>query len=174
MKPLMSDTPNSDLPYKDTKPQGAADFYFATNATFRFLIRRLGVDGWHRYLSDLGRDYYAPVNRQWQTGGLPAVARYWRAFFAAEPGAKVEVIETPQQVEVRVQECPAIKQLRHGKREIVREYCQHCYYLGSSRAQQAGLTMRLVGGNGSCCHTFAPAAAGLPPQDMNQILEATS
>lgn len=164
----------SELPYRDTKPQGSADFYYATNATFRFMLRRLGRAGWVSYLEELGRGYFAPVNERWRAGGLPAVARYWRAFFAAEPGAQVEVRELPDRVEVHVQECPAIKHLRAGGREIVREYCQHCHILGAARAEAAGLTMRLQGGNGSCRHTFARTAAGLPPQDPAQIAEATS
>ena len=165
---------NSHLPYRDTKPQGSADFYFATNATFRFLLGKLGLEGWKRYLQDLGRNYFAPVNKQWQEGGLPAVAGYWREFFAAEPGAKVEVVESADRVEVCVQECPAIKHLRVGQREIVKEFCQHCYHLGQARAEAAGLTMRLAGGNGSCRHTFAPKTTVLPPQELSQIAEATS
>ena len=168
----MNSTPDSALPYTDTKPQGAADFYYAVNATFRFLLARFGPEGWRRYLGDLGREYFAPVNRQWQEGGLPAIARYWRAFFTAEPGAEVEVVELADRVEVYVRVCPAIKHLRAGGREIVREYCQHCYVLGEARARAAGFTMRLTGGNGSCRHTFAPVGAGLAPQDMNQIEEA--
>lgn len=168
MKPPVS----SELPYTDTKPQGSADFYFAINATFRYLLARQGHDGWRRYLEEMGRGYFAPVNRQWAQGGLNAVARYWRAFFAAEPGAVVEVVERPDRVELHVRECPAIKHLRAGGREIVREYCQHCLHLGAARAEAAGLTMRLSGGNGSCCHTFARPEAGLPPQDMQQIKEA--
>ena len=98
----------------------------------------------------------------------------WRAFFAAEPGGRVDVIEHPERVEVCVAECPALKHLRAGGREIVREYCQHCYHLGRARAEAAGLTMRLAGGNGTCRHTFATAAAGLPPQDAGAISEVAS
>ena len=170
----MPPPPASALPYTDTKPVGSADFYFGINATFRFIIRRLGMDGWRRYLEEMGRGYFAPVNQQWSAGGLNAVARYWRAFFAAEPGAVVDVVEQPDRVEVRVHECPAIKHLRSGGREIVREYCQHCYFLGAARAEAAGLTMRLSGGSGSCCHTYARTSAGLAPQDMAQIKEARS
>lgn len=162
----------SDLPYTDTKPQGTPDFYYAVNATFRFLLHRLGRDAWLRYLEGMGGGYFAPVNRQWSQGGLNAVARYWRAFFAAEPGSAVEVVELPDRVELIVSECPAIKHLRAGGREIVREYCQHCYYLGLARAEAAGLTMRLSGGGGSCCHTYALPTAGLPPQNLQQIKEA--
>jgi hypothetical protein len=168
----MSGSAGPDLPYHDTKPQGAADFYYATNETFRFILRRFGPVGWRRYLEQLGRGYFEPVNRRWQEGGLPAVARYWRAFFAAEPGAVVEVVERPDRVEVHVRECPAIKHLRAGGREIVREYCQHCYHLGAARAEAAGLAMRLSGGNGTCLHTFARADAGLPPQELQEIAEA--
>ena len=166
--------PASALPYTDTKPQGSPDFYYAINATFRFLLQRLGVEAWRRYLEELGRGYFEPVNRQWRDGGLNAVARYWRAFFAAEPGARVEVVERLDRVEVHVHECPAIKHLRAGGREIVREYCQHCYHLGSARAEASGLVMRLSGGNGSCRHTFARPEAKLEFQDMADIKEARS
>ncbi len=162
------------LPYTDTKSQGSADFYFATNATFRFLLTRLGRPGWLRYLEELGRDYFAPVNAQWKTGGLPAVARYWREFFAAEPGASVDVVEAPDRIEVNVRRCPAIAHLRSAGRDIVPEYCQHCFHLGAARAKEAGLTMRLRGGNGACCHTFARSDAGLPAQDLAAIATTTS
>jgi hypothetical protein len=170
----MSKATATSLPYRDTKPQGSPDFYFAINATFRFMIARLGREGWIRYLEQLGHGYYAPVNRLWSEGGLPAVARYWRDFFAAEPGAVIEVVERPDRVEVHVSECPQIKHLRQGGREIVPAFCQHCYFLGAARAQAAGLTMRLRGGNGGCCHTFARPAAGLLPQDLAEIKEARS
>lgn len=163
---------SSDLPYVDTKPQGSADFYYATNATFRFLLNRLGRAGWINYLEELGRGYFSPVNDRWRTGGLPSVARYWRAFFAAEPGAKVDVQELPDRVEIHVHECPAIKHLKAGGREIVQEYCQHCYILGTARAEASGLTMRLQGGNGACRHTYATVAAALPRQEMSDIREA--
>ena len=170
MKPLAA----SDLPYRDTKPQGSPDFYFAINATFRFLLQRFGHDEWRRYLAELGRGYFEPVNRQWRQGGLRAVARYWRAFFAAEPDAQVKVVEHPDRVEVHVHQCPAIKHLRAGRRDIVREYCQHCFVLGSARAEASGLVMRLRGGDGSCCHTFAGPGAQLPAQSMSEIKEAHS
>ncbi len=159
------------LPYTDTKPQGSADFYFAINATFRFILRRLGREGWIRYLQDLGRDYYAPVNAAWRQGGLEAVAAYWRDFFAAEPGSEVEVVRQADRVELHVKVCPLIKHLRAHGRAPVPEFCQHCYFLGSSRATTAGLTMRLCGGDGSCVHTYATTAANLPPQDLAQIKE---
>lgn len=163
----------SELPYRDTKPQGAAGFYSAINSTFRFLLRRMGEEGWKRQLADLGHSYYAPVNAQWRQGGLPAVSRYWREFFAAEPGARVEVVEQPDRVEINVVVCPAIHHLRGANRQIVPEFCRHCYYLGSVRAEAAGLEMRLCGGNGSCIHTYARQEANLPPQEISAIREAT-
>ncbi len=161
-------------PYVDVKPQGAADFYFAINATFRFLLERFGRRGWIAYLTELGRGYYEPVNRAWREGGLPAIAEYWRAFFAAEPGAVVEVVQKRDRVEIEVRECPAIRHLRAGGRRIVPEFCQHCHHLGAARAEAAGYVMRLEGGDGSCRHTYAEPGAGLPPQDPAAIREVAS
>lgn len=159
----------SELPYVDPKPQGAPDFYYAINATFRHVQARFGHDGWIRYLRDLGREYFAPVNAHWRREGLEGVARYWRAFFAAEPGAEVTVTSTPAATKIEVHVCPALQHLRAGGRAIVASYCQHCYHLGEARAREAGLTMRLQGGNGSCVHVYAPCDASLPPQDLAAI-----
>lgn len=166
-----SDRPNS-LPYRDTKPVGAAGFFFAINATFRFIERQLGPEALRRYWTDLGRDYGHRVSEDWKKGGLPAVAAYWRDFFAAEPGAEVEVSESDQVVTLEVSTCPAIRFLRQEGREIIPCFCQHCYYQGEAMAKAAGLTMRLSGGNGRCQHRFQPIHADVPEQDLAAIEEA--
>ena len=160
---IMSDNP---LPYHDTKPQGAADFYYATNATFRFIRKRLGTAGLQRYWSDIGRDYYRPVTESWRAGGLPAVAAYWKAFFKAEPGGDdVEVVASEKSVVLNVRRCPAITHLRAGKREILSDFCEHCYYVSDAMAEGAGLAARVEGGNGACRQEFLPRAqaAAQPP-----------
>ncbi|MCF7838301.1 MAG: hypothetical protein K9N49_06690 [Candidatus Marinimicrobia bacterium] len=163
------DSWKTPLPYTDTKPQGAADFYFAINATFRFILRERGEEGFARWLTDLGRDYFAPVNADWRADGLPAVARYWRAFFAAEPGAEVAVQERPAEVEIAVRRCPAIAHLKRHRRRIVPEYCRHCAVLGGARAAAADLSMCVEGGNGACIHRYA--AAGVLRQDPAALKE---
>lgn len=167
------DETNSALPYKDTKPQGAPDFYFGINATFRFIEGKLGREAWIEYLRHLGRDYFRPVNDAWREGGFPAIAAYWKAFFDAEPGSDVVVHERLEEVEIEVRQCPAIKHLKEHKRQIFPSYCSHCYHLGSTRAQEAGYEMRLKGGDGSCRH-FYKRAGEMPPQDFNDIKEPTS
>ena len=146
---------SSVLPYTDVKPVGAADFYTAVNATFRFIERKLGPAGLRRYWLDLGRHYYAPVTQRWLTGDLVSVAAHWRAFFAAEPGAEVEVHETDQEVVVEVKTCPAIRFLREHGREIAPCFCQHCYHVSTAMGEAAGIEMRLSGGNGRCSQRFA-------------------
>src|SRR5688500_7307782 len=127
----------SPLPYQDTKPVGAADFYFAINATFRFIENKLGTGGLRRYWGDLGKNYFAPVSASWQRDGLPGVAAYWKAFFAAEPHAKVDVNESENGVVLEIKICPAIKHLRDNHREIVPSFCQHCYFVSEAMAQEA-------------------------------------
>ena len=165
--------PTDPLPYRDTKPVGAADFYFAINATFRFILQRFGLEHLRRYWTELGAGYDAAVSARWRQGGLPAVAAYWRAFFAAEPGAEVAVREDAGQVVVEVAACPAFKHLRASGRVIVPCFCQHCYYVSEAIAAPAGLTVRVTGGNGTCRQVFRARAADAPPQDPAAIREAT-
>jgi hypothetical protein len=160
------------LPYTDTKPVGAADFYLAHNATFRFVLKKFGIEGLRQYWSDLGAKYFAPVTERWSAGSLAAVAEYWRAFFAAEPVAEVSVGETGDAVTLDVKVCPAIKHLRSQGREIVPCFCQHCYFISEAMAAPAGLTVRIEGGNGSCRQTFLRRTAATTAQDLAQIKEA--
>ena len=160
------------LPYTDTKPVGAADFYFAINATFRFVLKKSGIEGLRRYWTDLGASYFAPVTARWKADGLAAVAEYWRAFFAAEPGAEAEVRQSPDEVVLEVKVCPAIQHLRTHGREIVPCFCQHCHFIGEAMAAPAGLTVRVEGGNGSCRQVFLRRDSSLAPQDLALIREA--
>jgi len=171
--PLPEDYRPSPLPYPDAKPVGAADFYFAINATFRFIAHRLGIEGLRRYWTDLGREYARPVSTKWKHDGLDGVAAYWRAFFRAEPGAEVEVTESTDRVEIEVRVCPAIAHLRQGGRTIFPQFCQHCYYQEEAMAAAAGMAMRLEGGNGSCRHTYRLSRPDLAAQDPNAIAEAS-
>jgi len=174
MTPTNPSRPQPGLPYTDSKPVGAADFYFAINATFRFIWRSFGQEGLRRYWTQLGEKYFAPVSATWRGDGLEGVAAYWRAFFAAEPSAEVEVTATGDAVLLNVKACPAIKHLRSGGREIIPCFCQHCYFVSEAMAGPAGLTVRVEGGNGYCLQTFARRTANLPPQDLAQIKEVAS
>src|SRR5580765_9034 len=166
-------SPQNPLPYTDTKPVGAADFYFAINATFRFILRRLGIEGLRRYWRGMGGNYYQPVSEQWKKGGIPAVAEYWKAFFDAEPGADVAVITQDEEVRLEVRICPAIKHLRDHGREIVPSFCQHCYFVSDAMAAPAGMTVRIKGGNGSCVQRFIKREASPEPQNLEDIVEAS-
>jgi hypothetical protein len=163
----------SRQPPDDAPPQGAADFYFAIQATFRFLWTRLGVEALRRYWTDLGREYFAPVSNSWRQGGFPAVAQYWRDFFAAEPGAKVDVVESADGVTLDVRVCPAIAHLRRNGRPVLPCFCQHCYFVGEAMAASAEMTVRVSGGNGACRQRFLRRDRGEPAQDLMDIHEVT-
>ncbi len=164
---------NNSLPYTDTKPIGAADFYFAINATFRFILHRTDIDGLRRYWTDLGTSYFAPVSERWKLGGTKAVADYWKDFFQAEPDADVDIELNDDSVVLNVKVCPAIKHLRDSNREIVPCFCQHCYFISDAMAAPAGLTVRISGGNGTCRQSFQKLSNVILPQDLNAIQEAS-
>ena len=160
------------LPYRDTKPVGAPDFYFAINATFRFLLDRFGIEGLRRYWRDLGARYYAPVTERWRRDGLGGVAEYWKAFFAAEPGAVVQIHESPDEVRVEVQTCPAIRHLRDHGRKVVPCFCQHCYFVSEAIAAPAGLSVRVTGGDGACVQRFTRHDPHRASQRIEDIKDA--
>ncbi len=161
----------SPLPFTDSKPVGAADFYFAINATFRFILDRFGLEGLHRYWKDLGSGYFAPVSNRWRAKGLAGIEEYFRAFFKAEPDADVEIRQIDAMVIVEVKVCPAIRHLRIHNREVVSCFCQHCYFINEAIASPAGFTTRIEGGNGSCIQTFQRNSPQLAPQDLSLIKE---
>lgn len=161
------------LPYRDTKAQGAADFYFAINGTFRFIRKRLGKAALIRYWTDLGTQYMQPVTERWKAGGLPAIAAYWNAFFHAEPGGDVRVDMEADAVRLTVNVCPLIHHLRANDRTIEPDICEHCYYVSEAAARPAGFTVRIEGGNGSCRQSFFPVVSAPPPQDLNHITRAS-
>ncbi len=161
------------LPHPDTKPSGHADFYYAINATFRFVLTRSGIGKLREYWGELGAGYFKPVSDQWTQCGLAGVADYWRAFFQAEPGAEVEVQELADEVRLEVKRCPAIHHLRENGREIVPCFCQHCYFVSEAIAGPAGLSVRVQGGNGSCVQKFMRTKADAPAQDLEEIAAAS-
>lgn len=133
----------------------AGDFYFAINATFRFFLENYGEEALHRYWTALGRGYYAPLAQRFRDGGLAEVERYWREFFAEEPGAEVEVARHGDRVEIEVNRCPAIHWLREHDREEVEGYCRHCEFVSKAIVANSGMNFELRGGGGSCHQTFS-------------------
>ncbi len=173
LAPAQPDPATSALPYTDTKPVGHADFYFAINATFRFILRDFDHAKLVDYWRDLGAGYYKPVAERWKARGLAGVAEYWRAFFKAEPGADVVVHETAEEVRLEVKTCPLIKHLRDGGREIVPCFCQHCFYVSDAIGASAGIAARIKGGGGSCEQRFVKRTADLAPQNLEEIATAS-
>lgn len=133
----------------------AGDFYFAINSTFRFIHDTWGREALIDYWTTMAREYHAEVTQRFQEGGLPAVQQYWTDYFSDEPGGDVEVSLTEQGVEIDVRDCPAIRWLKDGEREIVPYYCEHCHYVSTAIAEPAGMGFRLKGGGGACHQLFS-------------------
>jgi hypothetical protein len=135
----------------------AGDFYFAINATFRFVHDTYGKDALIDYWTSMAHEYHAGTAQRFRAGGLAEVRRYWADYFAVEPGGDVGVSLTGAGVELDVRDCPAIKWLKEGGRAIVPYYCEHCHYVSTAIADQAGLRFKLTGGGGTCRQVFSLA-----------------
>jgi len=133
----------------------AGDFYFAINATFRFIHDTWGQEALIDYWTSMAREYHAGVAADFRQGGLEAVQRYWTDYFADEPGGDVAVARTEKGVEIDVRDCPAIRWLKNGGREIVPYYCDHCHHVSTAIVEQAGMAFQLTGGGGTCRQLFS-------------------
>ena len=116
---------------------------------------------------------YAPYFETWTKDQLPAVAR------ASGGGTAFGAVldSTCDRIaDAAVFGTIAWYYAMHGQRWMLLSALL-CLVLGSltsyirARAEAAGLTMRLNGGNGSCCHTYARLNANLPLQNLAQIKE---
>lgn len=132
----------------------APDFYFAINATFRFLHDHYGKEQLVEYWRSLGREYYSARSEKWKTGGLDAVARDWETYFHEEPQADVHVHRREESVELDIRVCPAIKHLRDCGREIVPYFCEHCDHVCGAMAEASGMRFERTGGMGACQQRF--------------------
>ena len=132
----------------------AGDFYFAINATFRYIDSTFGRDALVAYWTAMAREYHADVSERFRAGGLEEVGRYWAEYFAGEPGGDVGVSLTERGVELEVRDCPAIRWLKDAGREIVPCYCEHCRYVSTAVAENAGMVFTLEGGGGACLQVF--------------------
>jgi hypothetical protein len=124
----------------------AGDFYYAINATFRFIHDNWGKEALIDYWTSMAKEYHAETADRFREGGLEEVQRYWADYFAGEPGGEVAVSLTEQGVEIDVRDCPAIRWLKDGGREIVPYYCEHCHYVSTAIVEQAGMAFKLDGG----------------------------
>jgi hypothetical protein len=132
----------------------APDFYFALNAIFRHIHDRYGMPALTTYWQELGRSYNPGRLQRWRDLGLDEVAADWRRYFAAEPGADVQVEREGNTVRLDIRICPAIKHLREQQRDIVPYFCEHCDRVCGAMAGETGYRFERTGGMGACKQTF--------------------
>jgi hypothetical protein len=132
----------------------APDFYFAIHAIFHHIHQQYGKEALVDYWRSLGREFYQQRCQRWKTGGPEALADDWRTYFAAEPGAVVDVVAAEDRVTLDIQVCPAIKHLRTHDRPIADYFCEHCDHMGEAMAECAGYAFQREGGMGVCRQQF--------------------
>lgn len=141
------------------------DFYFTINATFYHISERWGEQSLIEYWRTLGSEYLRPLARRFEAGGPAEVARYWSAYFAAEPGGDVTVSQpNPHTVVLDVRVCPAIRWLRESPAATVHPpvhpmYCQHCLHVTDAMLADTGYRFELQGGGGRCRQTYTLGAS---------------
>ena len=133
---------------------GAPDFFFAYNATFRHIREQYGEEALRQYWLEMGREHFAHVTKAVRAKGLEALRKHWEELFAQEPGAKVSMVMQSNELELRVEQCPAWKHLRANGREVDPSYCDHCLWVSRGMCEAAGVQVMVEGGQGACVQKF--------------------
>ena len=136
---------------------GAADFFFAVNATFRYILENHGEGALHRYWQEMGAGHYCAVTEAISDRGLVALKEHWEQLFPEEPGSEVELALDGNCLTLTVKTCPAILHLKAHDREVLPVYCDHCTYVSKGMCEAAGVSVEVTGGGGSCVQVFRKA-----------------
>ncbi len=134
---------------------GAPDFYFAVNATFRFVGAQFGEGGLRKYWREMGAQHYRFVTARIRDKGLAALRRHWEYLFAHEPGAQVALALEGGVLTLEVARCPAIAHLQAHDREIMPVYCEHCLHVSEAMCEPVGVSVTVEGGMGECRQRFS-------------------
>lgn len=135
------------------------DFYFTINATFYHFSERWGEQALIEYWKTLGSEYLRPLARQFETGGLDEIARYYRAYYDAEPGSEVDISRADNTLIIDVKVCPVFRWFKespvaHVHPPLHPMYCQHCRYTAEAMLQNTPFEFELRGGQGTCQQIF--------------------
>jgi hypothetical protein len=87
------------------------DFHGALNCGIVYLHRHFGEEAVREYLRDFGRRWHAPLRQRLLTEGLPALRRHFETLFGVE-GATVRFEQTPDELVLHVEACPAVAHIR--------------------------------------------------------------
>lgn len=90
------------------------DFHGALSNGLEYLERRFGPESVREYLRQFAASFYAPLNRDLEARGLPALREYFERIYTAE-GGRFTIDCSDDELVLRVEECPAVAHMRrHG------------------------------------------------------------
>ena len=90
------------------------DFHGALSCGIDYLDEHFGEEAVRRYLRDFTHAFYAPLRKDLERRGLPALKDYFEALYRTEQG-DVTFESGPDELVIRVAACPAVTHMReHG------------------------------------------------------------
>jgi hypothetical protein len=105
MPKLVMDRRAADNPYLHK------DFHGALNCGIVYLRRHFGDDAVREWLRGFARRWHAPLRQRLMAEGLGALREHFEALYCVE-GASVHCEQTPDELVLHVDACPAVTHIR--------------------------------------------------------------
>ncbi len=87
------------------------DFHGTTNTTLDYIANNYGVDALREILRATGRDVYKSIHEKLAKGDASELLEHLNWFYFRE-GAKYKLTVQPDEIQLEVFECPAIRHLK--------------------------------------------------------------
>ena len=87
------------------------DFHGTTNTTLDYIANNYGVDALREILRATGRDVYKSIREKLAKGDASELLEHINWFYFRE-GAKYKLTVQPDEIQLEVLECPAIRHLK--------------------------------------------------------------
>ena len=87
------------------------DFHGTTNTTLDYIANNYGVDALREILRTTGRDVYKSIREKLAKGDASELLEHLNWFYFRE-GAKYKLTVQPDEIQLEVIECPAIRHLK--------------------------------------------------------------
>jgi hypothetical protein len=131
------------------------DFHGALCYALKYLDENFGPAATTQYLQQVGNTCFAPLSRQLEHEGLPALENHFRTIFEKEGGRFTLGYESDTLV-LRVHECPAIAHLKKTHQFFTERFCESTVVVNQTICQNAGFrcTCTYDPGRGRCVQKF--------------------
>jgi len=119
------------------------DFHGALSCGIDYLDSHFGEEAVRQYLHRFTRSFYAPLIREIERRGLPALRDHFERIYGIE-GGEVAIEMTERELTLRVKACPAVTHMRRKGYKVARLFKETVNTVNGALCEGTGLKAELL------------------------------